>query len=226
MSTRTRSTLGFVALAFIAMPGTVGCQTDLTELLRELQNFDLSILSNVNQLQTVDPRNPGVNLPGGRNPMITDGVDQITDPGDQIDPDTFEDSFLMGIENTSAYDMYVEYLVDDVMQAVYVFEGETLLLEYECASSVEITLEEDYDPFDFTLVEMHDWTGTIFNSPDDFECGAAMIVTLDGVTVSAEPDVINLNTGFGPGMGPDDGIDDLDDLDDGMDDLDDNDMFL
>lgn len=220
MSTRTRSTLGLFALAFLAMPGTVGCQTDLTELLAALQDFEININTNVNQVQSRDPRDPGVMLPGGKNLMITEGVDFITDPGDQIDPNSFDDSLLLGVENTSADDMYVEFLVDDEFQSIYVFTGETVLLEYPCATTIEITLEEDYSPGDFTLVNTLDWTGTTFTNPEDFDCGSALIISMDGVSVNAEPEVIDLNTGFGPGMGPGMGPDD------GMDPMDPGDPFF
>lgn len=215
MTKRTRSTIGLLVLMFMAMPGAVGCQTDLTELLQALQNFSLNINTSVNQLQTVDPRGPNVMLPGGRELMITDGVDLITDPGDQIDPNEFDDSLLVGFENTSENDMYIEYAVDDEFQSVYVYPGETILLEYPCAMSIEVTLEEDWDSLDFTLVNTLDWSGTTFTNPDDFDCASALIISMDGMSVDAEPELIDLGNSFGPpppppGMGPDDGMDNLD----------------
>lgn len=216
MTKRTRSAIGLLALMFMAMPGAVGCQTDLTELLKELEGFTLNINSSVNQLQTVDPRDPNFQLPGGKNLMITDGVDFITDPGNQIDPNGFNDSMLLGFENTSANDMYIEYAVDDEFQSVYVLPGETVLLNYDCASSVSVSLEEDYDSTDYTLVNSLDWSGTTFTNPDDFDCASALIISMDGVSVNAEPETFGLGGNGGPppppppGMGPGDGMNNLD----------------
>lgn len=205
------------AMIVAAMLGATGCQTDLTELLGLLENFEININTSVNQLQTQDPRDPNFNLPGQRQLMITDGVDLITDPSGQIDPDGFDDSMLVGFQNTSGWDMYVEFEVDAMPQSIYVFDGETVLLEYPCAQSLEVVLEEDYDPLTYDLLNEIDWTGTLFANPDDFDCGAALIVTLDGTSVNAEPDLIDL--GFmmpggpppppppPPGPGPDDGMD-------------------
>jgi hypothetical protein len=207
MKNRTRSTLGVLCLAILALPGAVGCQTDLTEFLQALQSIEININGAVNQLQTRDPRDPDFMVPGGKNLMITEGVDLITDPSDQLDPEGFDDVLLIGFENTSGNDMYIEYTVDDEFQSIFVFDGETVLLEYPCASSLEVTLEEDYDPLTFTLVNMLDWTGTMFASPDDFDCASALIITMDGASVNAEPELIDLNNmlppGMGPGMGPD-----------------------
>ena len=94
MKNRTRSTLGILGLAILALPGAVGCQTDLTEFLQALQSIEININGAVNQLQTRDPRDPDFMVPGGRNLMITEGVDLITDPSDQLDPEGFDDVLL------------------------------------------------------------------------------------------------------------------------------------
>lgn len=217
MKTRTRSAVGVLGLALLVMPNAVGCQTDLTEFLQALQSIEININGAVNQLQTRDPRDPDFMVPGGRNLMITEGVDLITDPSDQLDPDGFDEVLLIGFENTSGNDMYIEYMVDAEFQAIFVFDGETILLEYPCATSLEVTLQEDYDPTDFMLVNTLDWTGTTFSSPDDFDCASALILTLDGTSVSAEPELIELSNRMPPpppppGMGgdPDDGDDEFD----------------
>ena len=211
MKNRTRSTLGILGLAILALPGAVGCQTDLTEFLQALQSIEININGAVNQLQTRDPRDPDFMVPGGRNLMITEGVDLITDPSDQLDPEGFDDVLLIGFENTSGNDMYIEYTVDASFQSIFVFDGETILLEYPCATTLEVTLEEDYDPTDFMIVNTLDWTGTTFTSPDDFDCASALIITMDGMSVNAEAEVIELNNMMPPppppGMGPGDGSD-------------------
>ena len=61
------------------------------------------------------------------------------------------------------------------------------------------------------IVNTLDWTGTTFTSPDDFDCASALIITMDGMSVNAEAEVIELNNMMPPppppGMGPGDGSD-------------------
>lgn len=203
---RTRTIVAFLGLAGFVMPGAVGCQTDLTELLSKLESITININTNVNQLQDRDPRDPNFELPDGAEIDIDDGVDFITDPGDQLDPETLDDTLLIGFENLTENDIYVEYSVDDMPQAVYIFGGETVLLEYPCSNSFEVSYEYDYDPTTFESVGELDWSGTTFTNPEDFQCGNGAILSFDGVTVSTELEIIDL-------VNPDDSLDDGDDTD-------------
>jgi len=67
---------------------------------------------------------------------------------------------------------------------VYVYDGETLLLEYPCLNVLELIQEDHVDPYRL-LVESFDLTGTNFFNPDDFICGDAFILNFDPSSINA-----------------------------------------
>jgi len=90
----------------------------------------------------------------------------------------------------TGFDMYLTYAADGVIQEVFVFDSETLLLEYPCLDAVQLLTEEDYDAFG-EFVQSFDLDTDYFN-PEDFFCGDALILTLDPFEVSASIEIIDL----------------------------------
>ncbi len=72
------------------------------------------------------------------------------------------------------------------------YDGETLLLEYPCLFLIELLEEQDFDPFTGEFVDIFDLSGAFFENPFDFECGDALILTIDEVSIVAQPERINL----------------------------------
>jgi hypothetical protein len=105
--------------------------------------------------------------------------------------DTLPDITLLGLENLTGFDVYLTYLADGAVQEVFVFEGETLLLEYRCLDAVQLLTEEDYDDFG-NFVQSFDLFVEYFN-PEDFFCGEALILTLGPFEVNASIQVIDLS---------------------------------
>lgn len=237
---KKRMLSSMVALGLVAGVGNTGCNTDLTELVRELGNFDFSgLIGAVGQFQSVDPRGPGVMLPDDREVNVIEGANFITDFENQLGPEDFEDSVLIGFENTSDADMFIEFTVGDMPQALFVFDGEALFFEYPCADSIAVTRFETYDSDTFDLLDEQDLTDTTFAAEDDFDCGDVLFLEFDGTEVAQVDDLDIFMPPpppppgggtdpfgfFGPGgVDPDDmdgdGMDDFDDDDD-----DDDDMF-
>ncbi len=230
---KKRMLSSMVALGLVAGVGNTGCNTDLTALVQELGNFDFSgLLGAVGQLQSVDPRGPGVMLPDDREVNVIEGANFITDFENQLGPQGFEDSVLVGFENVSDADMFIEYTVGDMPQALFVFDGEALFFEYPCADSIAVTRFESYDPDTFDLLDEQDLADTTFAAEDDFECGDVLFLEFDGTDVTQVDDLDIFMPppppppgGGGPfGFFGGPGTVDPDDMDgDGIDDFDDDD---
>jgi len=171
-----------------------GCGLDLEELFDELDLDDVAINidRSVNVIQTEDPRNaplPQQIVDRGDTIIIADNATIITDVSTQLVVEELPDITLLGLENITDFDVYLGYFVDDTFQSVLIFSGETLLIEYPCLSVIELVFEDDIDPFDGFVVDSFDLTGSEFINPFDFECGDAVIITIDpfAVDVSTEP---------------------------------------
>lgn len=111
----------------------------------------------------------------------------IVDISSDLTVDVLDDITILGFQNLTGYDIYITYAVDDEPQGVLVYDGETLLLEYECLTYIDLFTEEDFDPFTGVFVAEYD-ISDVFFEPQDFDCGEALIITIDpfGVDVSFE----------------------------------------
>lgn len=235
MKNRTLSAM--VALCLVAGVGNTGCNTDLTALVQELGNFDFSgLLGAVGQVQSVDPRGPDFMVPGNRQVNIAPGAEFITDFESQLGPDSFEDSVLIGFENASDADMFIEFSVGDMPQSLFVFDGEAIFFEFECATSVSVTKIETFDPMTFDLLDEQEFTDTTFEADTDFVCGDVLFLEYDGTDLTQvdDLDIFMPPPPPPPGGGGTDpfgffgpfGPVDPNDMDgDGMDDFDDEDDF-
>lgn len=184
-------TLAGVATLLVVLVG--GCPTDFEDVL---QNLELTIDNSVGVIQTDDPRDIVV-LPDefddrGDTIIIDDSADVIADITDDLTVEVLPDITILGFENLTGYDIYVTYAVDGEDQGVLVYDGETLLLEYNCLTFIELVWEEDFDPVTGVFVDEYDLSDTNFLSPLDFDCGEALIVTIDPFGVSATAELIDL----------------------------------
>lgn len=167
----------------------VGCLTE--DAAEELAEIAEDILDEIDEIQILDPRN--VDLPEflvnrGDTVIIREEVTIINVIQQDLVVEELPDVTLLGFENLTGLDVYLTYSVEDEFQGVLVFDGETLLLEYDCLADFELIGEDDIDPETGVLVDAFDFTDALFLNPQDFICGEAVIVTLfsDGVDVTTE----------------------------------------
>lgn len=185
-----RWTLAAVALLLAGMVG--GCPVDVGDVLDELEQLQINIDNSVDVIQTEDPRDI-VTYPSGFNEtiIIDDRADVIVDVTVDLTVDVLDDITILGFENLTGYDIYITYAVDDELQGVLVYDGETLLLEYDCLSYIDLFTEEDFDPSTGLFVAPQYDLSDIYFTPDDFYCGEALIITIDPFGVSATVDYID-----------------------------------
>jgi len=170
----------FAAICCAAMltPVGAGCNTNLANLLDglNLDDLEITIVNSINDVQAVDPRSEAI--PGGNTIVLGPDVVFVDDISQDLDGSTLPDITLLVFENQTGFDLYFEYAADGATQSTFVFDGESVLLEYPCLLDIELLLEEDYDPVTGQLVFLDDTLpGTIFFNPDDFLCGDAVIFT-------------------------------------------------
>lgn len=179
-----------LAIAALAGLGVTGCGVQVSDLLA---NLELRIISAVDRVQTQDPRTVALPPPivnRGDTIVIREEAEVIISIREQLVVETLPDITLLGFENVTGFDIYLTYLADGVVQQVFVFNGETLLLEYPCLDSVQLLVEEDYNVFG-EFVDSFDLFADYFN-PEDFFCGEALIITIDPFGISASIEIIFL----------------------------------
>lgn len=172
-----------------------GCPVNLEDVLDELEELELNINRTVNVVQQEDPRE--VVLPAGLEDrgdtiIIDNSVTVVNDVQEDLVVEELPTTNLLGFENLTGADIYLTYAVDGEVQGVLVFDGETLLLEYDCFDLLEMISEEDFDPVTGVFLDEFDLTGIDFVSGLDFFCGEALIVTVDPVNVTGSVETIDL----------------------------------
>lgn len=184
-----RAALAFSLAALVELIVS-GCGVQVGDLLADIE---LQLNSSVDQFQTRDPRFIALPPPivdRGDTIIILEEVEIIVSIQEQLLIEELPDITLLGIENLTGFDIYLTYRADGVIQEVFVFDGETLLLEYLCLDTVALLSEEDYDPFG-NYVQSFELESDYFN-PEDFFCGEALIVTLGPFAVSTSIEIIAL----------------------------------
>lgn len=183
-----RLTLPLTALALVG-----GCpDIELDDVLEEIE---LDLVSQVSPIQTVDPRfaTPPVGLAELQEQIIIqNNVQVITDVTQDLVVAVLPDITLVGFDNLTGDDLFVQYLADGDVQGILVFSGETLLLEYPCLIEIELLTEDHFDPFTGVLVESFDLEDGLFINPFDFDCGEAVIFTFDPFGVISDVVLIDL----------------------------------
>lgn len=146
----------------------------------------------VGVIQTRPPELPPTLIDRGDTIIIDNSVTIIVDPVTDIEIINLPNRTVLGFENDTGWDIYIEYFADDIFQSVYVYDGEALLLEYPCLTDIELITEEDIDPFTGEVVDWFDLSGTFFFNPDDFLCGDAFILTFDPFAIEARAEAVRL----------------------------------
>lgn len=149
-----------------------------------LEDLEIVIISEVDAIQVVDPRfdplDPDLEaalLDRGDTIFISEGADVVIDISQELVVEELPDILLLGLENLTGFDIYLEYFADDVLQGVLIFDGETLFIEYPCLESVDLIFEDDFDVVTGELVGSFDLDALFLNG-EDFFCGDALIITL------------------------------------------------
>lgn len=190
---KNRGCLLLVALLLSGLSLT-GCGLDLEEILDELEELELTIDQSVDIIQQIDPRNlvpPQDFVDRGDTVIIDNSVDVIVDVSDDLVYEELPNITLLGFENLTGFDVYITYYADNELQGVFVYDGETLLLEYDCLTWVDLDWEEDFDPVTGAFWAEYDLDGISFG-PTDFYCGEALIITIDAFGVYATVEYIDL----------------------------------
>lgn len=173
-----------------------GCPSsdDIEDILDELDldDIEFKIESNVDEIQLEDPR--FVDLPDDASDtvIINNNVTIINNIQEDIVIEELPDVTLLGFENLTGLDAYYQYFADGDLQGIFVFDGETLLLEYPCLTEIELISEEYFDPFSGVLEESFEIDNAIFERPLDFDCGDAFIVTFTDVDITVDALAIDL----------------------------------
>lgn len=136
----------------------------------------------VSAVQVADPRQvalpPALTAQGGA-VVIDASARFLSDVEQQLDVAQVPVDLVLGFENVSAFDGYYTYRIDGVSQSVFVFPGQTVLLEYPCPQEVQLLSEAYFDPTTGAQVSSFTPTDALFGNPDRFRCGDALILLLD-----------------------------------------------
>ena len=182
-------TVPFVIAACLSLSLVAGCSD---EIIVSIEDVAGRLIDAVDVIQTQPQTLPPVLVQEGDTIVIDNSVTIIDDPAQDIVVVELPDQTVLGIENDTGWDIYIKYFADNDLQAVYVYDGEALLLEYPCLSTIELISEDDVDPDTGLLVDSFDLTGSDFFNPDDFLCGDAFILNFDPSSVSARTEVVDL----------------------------------
>lgn len=136
---------------------------------------------------------PPVLIDRGDTIIIDSSVTIIVNPAVDIVPAHLPNLTVLGFENDTPWDIFIKYYADGILQGVFVYSGEALLLGYPCLSEVELISEDDIDPFTGELVASFDLFGFIYFNPEDFFCGEALILNFDPFFVNVRAEVVVLH---------------------------------
>jgi hypothetical protein len=178
----------FVVVACLSLTLVGGCPI----LFTDIEDIADRLTSAVGTIQTRQQTLPPVLVEEGDTIIIDDSVTIINDPAEDIVVVELYDVTVLGFENDTGWDIYITYYADNELQGVYVYDGEALLLEYPCLSTIELISEDDVDPVTGDLVDSFDLVGSDFFNPYDFACGDAFILNFDPYTISVRTEVIDL----------------------------------
>ncbi|MFO0838670.1 MAG: hypothetical protein U1D55_09070 [Phycisphaerae bacterium] len=187
MRTLRSGVVGVIGLGLLTLGGCPS-GSDIGDIL---DNLEIKIKNEVNNIQVQDPR--AVTLPSAATGpvFINNDVTFVNDVSTDLVVAELPDITLIGFENLTGLDGYYRYLADGVLQGIYVFDGETLLLDYPCLTEIELLSEEYFDPSTGVLVDAFDLEGAVFSNGVglDFQCGDAFIMSFDadGIVAGATP---------------------------------------
>lgn len=147
------------------------------------------------------------------------GVVQIEDPrfialpdaaiqrGDivSIDPDAIQittveqlvvnplpDMTVLALKSISGFDIFIRYIADGEPQAVFVYDNETLVLQYPCIRTLEFVTQDEFEPVTGLFVDTFPVSTELLNNPVNFTCGDAIVLAMDAEGVVPSTQVIPL----------------------------------
>ncbi|QOJ13602.1 MAG: hypothetical protein HRU75_02620 [Planctomycetia bacterium] len=145
-------------------------------------------------IQIEDPREvvlPPAIVNQGDTIIINNNVTVIVNAQQDIIVEDVPDRLIVGFENLTEFDVYLKYFADGELQGIFIFSGETLLLEYPCLDEIELLSEDDIDPFTGEFVQGFDLF-SVYERTIDFDCGEAFIITIDELDIIAATQSIEL----------------------------------
>jgi hypothetical protein len=148
----------------------------------------------VGTVQTENPYDaelPASLVAEGDTVVIDAGVDVIVDVEEDLTVVDLPDSTVIGFDNQTGLDLFLRYLADGELQGVYVYDGETLLLDYPCLSEIVLLSEDDIDPPTGIVVDSFE-LGEVYVNPDDFLCGDAVIFPFEADSLEIVVEYIDL----------------------------------
>lgn len=182
-------------LLILAGLGATGCIVvdDAEDVIEELSE---ALDEFIEELQELDPR--VVVLPPGFRErddeiVIDDDVELIDDVLEDLDEEDLANINLLGFVNLTGFDVFISFEADGEFQGILVFNGETLLLEYDCLTDVELLGQDNFDVDSGVFVEGFDFTDALFLNPDDFLCGDGLILTLEEGESDLTVEIIELD---------------------------------
>lgn len=143
---RTSLAAFVVSLPLLAATGCAPGQLD--QIINTLSDAVNSTIDNLQGSDIVNgplPRGAG-DVRGLGGIELFDDAGVITNPDQDLKDVDPKSVALVGFENDTEFDMFLDYLVDDEPQSVFVPAGETTLLRYRCFSGIELIAEWDFDP--------------------------------------------------------------------------------
>lgn len=158
----------------------------------DLDDIEIEIENEIGVIQSRDPNAIVLPVALEEEIIIQEEVTIITEISEQLIIEELPDITLVGFENLTGLDAYYTYFADGVLQGVFVFDGETLLLEYPCLFDIEVISEEYFDPFTGEFVDSFDLEGAFFENPFDFDCGDAFIISFFEDAIETEATAIDL----------------------------------
>lgn len=169
-----------------------GC--GLGDFLSELEELEINIKNFAPLIQQTDPTTVVISgaVARGDTVILQQNVTVIVDISTQLVITELPNITLLGFENLTSFDIYLRYRVDGVEQAVFVLQGETLLLEYPCLADIELLTEDDFDIVTGDFIDSFDLTGNYLSNPDDYICGEAVLFSIDDFGVATSFDRIDL----------------------------------
>lgn len=148
----------------------------------------------VGTVQTTDPRDarlPDSLVNAGDTIVIDANVDVIVSIEEDLRVIELPDSTVVGFDNQTGLDLYIRFLADGDLQGVYVYDGETLLLDYPCLAEIELLSEDDIDPLTGIVVDSFD-LHELYLNPEDFICGDALILPFEADTFEIIVEYVDL----------------------------------
>jgi hypothetical protein len=182
--------LNFVLV--VCLPLTLGAGCFDPTAVNGVDNIIARLTGAIGVIQTRPQTLPPVLTQQGDTVLIDNSVTIINNPAQDLVFAELPNRTILGFENDTGLDIYIEYFADDELQSVYVYDGGALLLEYPCLTVIELVSEDDVDPYTGELVDSFDLAGADFVNPYDFACGDAFILNFDPFSINARTEVVSL----------------------------------